>query len=313
MTAEGFDGDYHFMIVEITGDDLYFQAISRTGLTIDSGVVHRPGAPAAVASTAPSPRRSRGGAPRLAVGHLHTHAAAPVRSSRAHRGETPWTTTHLRPPRCGASSDRSSGGALPDRDRCGRPRRAARGKERGRKGREEDGQGPGDRGPGRGRPRGASAFPGCGGGVRRPPRQAARQARDPGIARHAEGARPRHGGEPRRRPGREASSSRRSSPSSGGSSRSSSRDQTTLDARKAVVDGNPGLDEDSVPIVVRVNAVYPLDAPRSTVPPSLLLTLPPCPRASTTGSSAGTSSWSTPWPNSIVDILPAAAPDLAVK
>ena len=31
MTAKGFDRDYHFMIVEITGDDLYFQAISRTG------------------------------------------------------------------------------------------------------------------------------------------------------------------------------------------------------------------------------------------------------------------------------------------
>jgi hypothetical protein len=55
MTAKGFDSDYHFMIVEIAGDDLYFQAISRTGLTIDSGVVHRPGAPAAGASRAPGP------------------------------------------------------------------------------------------------------------------------------------------------------------------------------------------------------------------------------------------------------------------
>lgn len=55
MTAKSFDSDYHFMIVEIAGDDLYFQAISRIGATIDSGVVHRPGAPAAVASTAPSP------------------------------------------------------------------------------------------------------------------------------------------------------------------------------------------------------------------------------------------------------------------
>ena len=55
MTAKGFDGDYHFMIVEISGDDLYYQAISRTGATIDSGVLHRPGAPAAVATTAPGP------------------------------------------------------------------------------------------------------------------------------------------------------------------------------------------------------------------------------------------------------------------
>jgi 3',5'-cyclic AMP phosphodiesterase CpdA len=55
MSAKGFDSDDHFMIVEIVGDDLYFQAISRTGETIDSGVVHRPGAPAAAASTAPGP------------------------------------------------------------------------------------------------------------------------------------------------------------------------------------------------------------------------------------------------------------------
>jgi hypothetical protein len=55
MTAKGFDTDYHFMIVEIAGDDLYFQAISRTGATVDSGVVHRPGAPEAGASRAPSP------------------------------------------------------------------------------------------------------------------------------------------------------------------------------------------------------------------------------------------------------------------
>jgi hypothetical protein len=45
LTAKGFDSDNHFLIVEIAGDDLYFQAISRTGATIDSGVVHRPGAP----------------------------------------------------------------------------------------------------------------------------------------------------------------------------------------------------------------------------------------------------------------------------
>jgi len=55
MTAKGFDGDDHFMIVEIDGDDLHFQAISRTGETIDSGVFHRPGAPEARVRTAPTP------------------------------------------------------------------------------------------------------------------------------------------------------------------------------------------------------------------------------------------------------------------
>jgi len=54
-TAKGFDRDYHFMIVEIAGDELYYQAISRTGATIDSGLLRRPGAAAAEASTAPGP------------------------------------------------------------------------------------------------------------------------------------------------------------------------------------------------------------------------------------------------------------------
>jgi len=39
LTAKGFDTDNHFMLMEITGDELYFQAISRTGATIDAGVI----------------------------------------------------------------------------------------------------------------------------------------------------------------------------------------------------------------------------------------------------------------------------------
>jgi 3',5'-cyclic AMP phosphodiesterase CpdA len=41
LTAIGFDTDYHFMLMEVTGDELYFQAISRTGETIDAGVITR--------------------------------------------------------------------------------------------------------------------------------------------------------------------------------------------------------------------------------------------------------------------------------
>ena len=54
LTAKGYDLDYHFMLVEIFGDDLYFQTISRTGLTIDSGVVHRPGAPVKAPTASPA-------------------------------------------------------------------------------------------------------------------------------------------------------------------------------------------------------------------------------------------------------------------
>ncbi len=43
-TAAGFDSDTHFMLMEISGDTLYFQAISRTGQTIDSGALTHTGA-----------------------------------------------------------------------------------------------------------------------------------------------------------------------------------------------------------------------------------------------------------------------------
>ena len=39
LTARGFDTDNHFMMMEISGDELYFQAISRTGETVDAGVI----------------------------------------------------------------------------------------------------------------------------------------------------------------------------------------------------------------------------------------------------------------------------------
>ncbi len=41
MTAKGFDTGYAFMIVEIVGDELYFQTIEAGGQTVDSGVVKR--------------------------------------------------------------------------------------------------------------------------------------------------------------------------------------------------------------------------------------------------------------------------------
>ena len=40
LTDVGFDSDCHFMLVEIDGLDLYFQTISRTGQTVDAGVIH---------------------------------------------------------------------------------------------------------------------------------------------------------------------------------------------------------------------------------------------------------------------------------
>jgi len=40
-TAAGFDQDQSFMLNEVAGDDLYFQVVSRTGLTVDRGTIHR--------------------------------------------------------------------------------------------------------------------------------------------------------------------------------------------------------------------------------------------------------------------------------
>jgi 3',5'-cyclic AMP phosphodiesterase CpdA len=40
-TAKGFDTDRDFMMMEISGDQLYFQTVSRTGETIDSGLIDR--------------------------------------------------------------------------------------------------------------------------------------------------------------------------------------------------------------------------------------------------------------------------------
>jgi hypothetical protein len=45
LTAAGFDQDCSFMLNEIAGDDLLFQVISRTGQTVDQGVIHREGKP----------------------------------------------------------------------------------------------------------------------------------------------------------------------------------------------------------------------------------------------------------------------------
>jgi 3',5'-cyclic AMP phosphodiesterase CpdA len=40
ITAAGFDEDRSFMLNEIAGDELFFQVVSRTGQTVDQGVIH---------------------------------------------------------------------------------------------------------------------------------------------------------------------------------------------------------------------------------------------------------------------------------
>lgn len=52
LTAKGWDEGYSYMLMEISGDDLYFQVLSDTGQTIDEGSVRR------VGKTEPTPGRS---------------------------------------------------------------------------------------------------------------------------------------------------------------------------------------------------------------------------------------------------------------
>jgi 3',5'-cyclic AMP phosphodiesterase CpdA len=41
MTEKGFDSDRTFMLVEVAGDEMYFQTLSRAGTEVDSGVIRR--------------------------------------------------------------------------------------------------------------------------------------------------------------------------------------------------------------------------------------------------------------------------------
>jgi 3',5'-cyclic AMP phosphodiesterase CpdA len=51
ITANGFDSDRAFLLIEVAGDQMYFEAVSRTGKVVDSGVIPRQQAAAANAQT----------------------------------------------------------------------------------------------------------------------------------------------------------------------------------------------------------------------------------------------------------------------
>ena len=60
QTAASFDTDRSFMLVEISGDEMFFQTISRKGVTVDSGILARrkvrPDLQSGAASAAPAGR-----------------------------------------------------------------------------------------------------------------------------------------------------------------------------------------------------------------------------------------------------------------
>jgi 3',5'-cyclic AMP phosphodiesterase CpdA len=58
--ARSYDDDYHFMLVEIESDALHFQAISRTGRTVDAGTLFRDADAAGRRREAATPAGSEG-------------------------------------------------------------------------------------------------------------------------------------------------------------------------------------------------------------------------------------------------------------
>ena len=87
----------------------------------------------------------------------------------------------------------------------------------------------------------------------------------------------------------------------------------TLAARKAVSEGNPTEVAEQVPVVVGVNAAYPIGAQRSTVPASLLLVLPALPECLRYRFVGRDLILLDDVAQIIVDFLPAATPPIAVK
>jgi 3',5'-cyclic AMP phosphodiesterase CpdA len=56
MTTKGFDTDRTFMLVEIAGNEMYFQTLSRSGDSVDSGVLQKTGHPETVNTQAAPPQ-----------------------------------------------------------------------------------------------------------------------------------------------------------------------------------------------------------------------------------------------------------------
>jgi 3',5'-cyclic AMP phosphodiesterase CpdA len=62
LSDKGFDTGFTFMLVEIVGDDLFFQTVTEKGATIDSGTIHRVGKVEPTPNRTAQPVVSTGGA-----------------------------------------------------------------------------------------------------------------------------------------------------------------------------------------------------------------------------------------------------------
>jgi predicted phosphodiesterase len=95
LTDFGFDQDFEFMLVEIAGQDMYFQTITRTGQTIDSGVIHKEAGVPENAPAAPLPPSP--GAPVVSPAAVEP-TPSPQPSAAAATGAKPSPQPSLTPP-----------------------------------------------------------------------------------------------------------------------------------------------------------------------------------------------------------------------
>jgi hypothetical protein len=81
LTAYGYDNGYAFMIVEVDGDQMIFEAINEAGKTIDSGVIRKaPGESPVIGTTGTTPAKPAGPAPKPAAKPAGTPAPKPSRT-----------------------------------------------------------------------------------------------------------------------------------------------------------------------------------------------------------------------------------------
>jgi 3',5'-cyclic AMP phosphodiesterase CpdA len=77
LTERGFDQDRSFLLIEIEGDQMYFETITRTGATIDAGVVRAREDGTLVRAPAPAPTSGPGARPARAPGPAPSPSATP--------------------------------------------------------------------------------------------------------------------------------------------------------------------------------------------------------------------------------------------
>jgi len=90
LTAFGYDSGYTFMLVEVAGDEMYFQTITSRGQTVDSGVVKKgtdnrvvgTAGPPAISAKPAAPTPAPNGAAKPAIGPAKPAETTPAKPAK---------------------------------------------------------------------------------------------------------------------------------------------------------------------------------------------------------------------------------------